>query len=727
VADALLLWLLVVGIGIVALPFAEVLFGRLPGRGFVLARPLGLLLVSFPVWLLASLHVVPYRRAGAAVSLAVVALVAVLLWRRGLGRPRGGARSVWLAGEAVFTTAYFLWALLRSFAPEVWQTEKPMDMALVNAVNRSDWFPPHDPWQAGTDVNYYYYGHYLVGLLLRLTGIDPAVGYNLAVALVYALMAAAVFGVAAVVYEAARREGDAPPRSPIIAGLAATCAAAALGNIAGGIQYLHDPARFATYDWWSPSRVIAGTANEFPFFSFLLGDLHAHTLVTPFALVSMAYAVQLALHGPPRLGVARHEPRVAAELLLAALVLGSTYAMNSFDFPTAVLLGVGGLVLWGLEAPGRARRALAWGSCWVGAAVLLYAPFWRSFSPPASSIGLVHEHTLFSRFARDYAYIYGLSLWVVLALFVGRLQLPRRYLAWSGALLLFVLVLLAPPRLAGLTVALMLAGAAVYFTFATGPASQPLRVVWLITAVALALLAAGEVVYLRDVFAGTASFRFNTVFKTGYQAWFLLSIVAGVGVLWSKRWLGRRLRIAWLVVLCGLVALGLVYPVAGWYSRTNRFSSSPTLDGMAWLRKSTPHDAAAIDWLRRSVDGTPTVLETVGPDFDPTGRARVSTFTGLPAVMGWAGHEVQWGHDPGTRLADVQAIYRSRDLEETALLLRRYGVRYVFVGALERRDYPAASLRKFTRIGKPVFRSGPTVVYELPAARLEAAARGRTR
>jgi uncharacterized membrane protein len=148
---------------------------------------------------------------------------------------------------------------------------------------------------------------------------------------------------------------------------------------------------------------------------------------------------------------------------------------------------------------------------------------------------------------------------------------------------------------------------------------------------------------------------------------------------------------------------------------------------MAWLRKSAPHDAAAIDWLRRSVDGTPTVLETVGPDFDPTGRARVSTFTGLPAVMGWAGHEVQWGHDPGTRLADVQAIYRSRDLEETALLLRRYGVRYVFVGALERRDYPAASLRKFTRIGKPVFRSGPTVVYELPAARLEAAARGRTR
>lgn len=725
--DALLLWLLVVAVGIVALPFTELLFASIPTGGFVFARPLGLLLVAFPVWLLASLHVVPYRRGVAAASLVVVAAVAAVLWRRGLGRPAGGARSIWLGGEAVFTAAYFVWALLRSFAPEVWQTEKPMDMALVNAVNKSDWFPPHDPWQAGTNVNYYYYGHYLVSFLLRLTGIDPAIGYNLAVALVYALMASAVFGVAAVVYQAARNLGDAPARSPLVAGLAAVAAAAAVGNIAGGIQYLHAPERFATYDWWSPSRVIPGTANEFPFFSFLLGDLHAHTLVTPFALVSLAYAVQLALHGPPLLVDVFRRPAVAAELLLAALVLGSTYATNSFDFPTAVALGLGALVLWALEAPGRWRRVLGWGAGWLAAGILLYVPFWRSFSPPASSVGLVHDHTLFSSFARDYAYIYGLSLWVILALFAGRVRLPVRYLLWSGALLLFVLVLLAPPRLAGLTVALLLAGSAVYFTFATGAPSQPARVVWLLTAVGLSLLATGEVVYLRDAFDHTASFRFNTVFKMGYQAWFLLAIVAGVGVLWSERWLGRRVRLVWLVGLCALVGLGLVYPVAGWYSRSNRFSNRPTLDGMAWLRTSAPHDAAAIDWLRSSVGGASTLLETVGPDFDPAGRARVSTFTGLPAVMGWAGHELQWGHDPGTRATDVQEIYRSSDLEEAARLLRRYNVRYVFVGSLERRDYPRGRLQKFARLGNPVFRSGSTVVYELPAERIEAAADGRIR
>ncbi len=128
--EALVFWLLVAGLGVAALPFAELLFGRLPSRGLVFARPLGILLVAFPVWLLASLHLVPYRRSGALLSVAALAAAGILLRRRGLGRlgTRATGRSIWLAGEAVFTVAFSRWALLRSFSPDVWQTEKPMDM-----------------------------------------------------------------------------------------------------------------------------------------------------------------------------------------------------------------------------------------------------------------------------------------------------------------------------------------------------------------------------------------------------------------------------------------------------------------------------------------------------------------------------------------------------------------------------------------------------------------------
>src|SRR5688500_15347969 len=141
--DLLVFWLVVAGLGVAALPFAEVLLGRLPGRGLVFARPLGLLVVAFPVWLLASLHVVPSGCCSAFLAIAVVLVLAAVLRLRGLGRLRRSSHvtSVWLVGELVFTVTFAGWALLRSFAPDVWQTEKPMDMALVNVVNRAEWFP----------------------------------------------------------------------------------------------------------------------------------------------------------------------------------------------------------------------------------------------------------------------------------------------------------------------------------------------------------------------------------------------------------------------------------------------------------------------------------------------------------------------------------------------------------------------------------------------------------
>ena len=163
------------GLGWAALPFAEALFGRLPvggscspGRSACSSSlsPSG----SLRAW--ASSRSAPEReRLGRGPRDR-----SVILRRYGLGRlgPVAGGRSIWLVGEVVFTVAFFGWSLLRSFSPDVWNTEKPMDMAFVNA-DRAESFPPHDPWQSGTDVNYYYFGHYLVAFLVRLTGIDSAV------------------------------------------------------------------------------------------------------------------------------------------------------------------------------------------------------------------------------------------------------------------------------------------------------------------------------------------------------------------------------------------------------------------------------------------------------------------------------------------------------------------------------------------------------------------------
>ena len=663
--EAVVFWFVVAGVGVVALPFAETLFGRLPGRGLVFARPLGLLVVAFPVWLLASLGLVAFGRASVVAAVLAIVAIAAVLRLRGLGRvgPRSPARSIWLAGEVVFTVAFFGWSLLRSFSPDVWNTEKPMDMAFVNAIGRSESFPPHDPWQSGADVNYYYYGHYLVAFLVRLTGIESEVAYNLCVALFFALVLTSVFGVAATLYESARRDAGAPSRSPVLVGLTAAAFAAVLGNLAGGTQLLREPGRIGDYDWWSPSRVIDGTANEFPWFSFLLGDLHAHVMVTPFALVVVAYALQLGLHGPPRWQDSR--VRAAAELLLAGLALGALYAMNSFDFPTACAIGLGALLVWALEAPGRWPRAAAWGCAWIVAAVALYLPFWQSFSPPTTSVGRIREHSSFTSFARDYALIYGIFLWIVLALYAGRFRMPKRYVAWIGAAALFLLVLLAPDRLSGLTIALVLVALAVFATLASGGFSQPYRLLWLLAAVALGLVASGEVMYLRDAFDGTESFRFNTVFKTGYQAWFLLAVVCAVTVYWSAGWLAPRLRAAWLVVLAGLVALALVYPLVGSYAKSGRVRAGSDARRHALAR--------ALRACRRGGDRLAARLggrarrrssRRSGRDFDPEGRGRVSTYTGIPTRDHLAGPRgavgPRRGHAHRRRAADLRDARRRR-------------------------------------------------------------------
>jgi YYY domain-containing protein len=718
VIDAVVFWLFVGAIGLLALPFTAFLFSRLPGRGLALGRPVGLLLIAYPVWLLASTHILDYSRWSAVGSLCLFAALSVVLWIR---RPPLRLQwnvdlKLWLAGEALFTVAFFGWTILHSYSPDVWQTEKPMDMAIIDAVNRSGSFPPHDPWLSGTTLNYYYYGHYLVAFLIRVLGIAPWVGFNLAVPLFYALTLTSVFAVASALYLAAQRHGNAPRVSPILPGIAAAGFAMLVGNLAGAIQLFHHTDRIATYDWWAPSRVIAGTANEFPFFSFLLADLHAHQMATPFAMVVLAFALQLILRGPRLPELRRGWGLAAAELLLAAVVVGSLYAINTLDYPTAVALGLASLLLWVLVSR-RARllRAAAWAAGWVAVSIVLYLPFYLHFSPTTHGIALVKHHDLFSRFLGDYALIYGLPLWVLIAVFAGRLRVPARYLVWAGGLAMFVLVLLSPPRLAGLTLALAVAAFAVYVVFESGPPRAPYRFLWLLVAAALLLMGVGEFLYIRDAFDGTASYRFNTIFKAGYQAWFLFAIAAGCAVFWSARWLGRRVRAVWLTGVGVLVLLAGIYPVIGSYSRSGTFDRTATLNGIAWMERGAPGDAAAIKWMRSSIKGDPTVLEAVGPDFDPEGRGRVSTFTGLPTVFAWGGHEVQWGHNPGARGEDVKTIYSTSDMQQARRLLDQYGVRYVFVGSLEKKDYSKAALAKFTKLGSVVFAEDGTIVYRIGA------------
>ena len=158
--------------------------------------------------------------------------------------------------------------------------------------------------------------------------------------------------------------------------------------------------------------------------------------------------------------------------------------------------------------------------------------------------------------------------------------------------------------------------------------------------------------------------------------------------------------------------------------RTGGFRNTQRMDGLAYKEQSDPQEAEAIRWLQENVSGTPVVLEGVGSDFSDFGR--VSGRTGLPTVMGWLGHELQWrGYGPVTSASgevtpiedvpnDVSTIYTTSDLELAKALMDKYGVEFVYAGRMERQQYGESGLAKFRQFMVPVFENESVTIYQMP-------------
>jgi uncharacterized membrane protein len=361
----------------------------------------------------------------------------------------------------------------------------------------------------------------------------------------------------------------------------------------------------------------------------------------------------------------------------------------------------------------RDARAARWLLVVLAGSVLLVLPFHLSFDPAARGIAVVKEGRGFAGWLRDELLIYGSFAGFVAFAYAGLLMAtrrPGRNAAWIAVAAIFAGSLLAALDYAHVALLAVLLVVALYALVRAPPPQRP---VWLAIAGGVACLLGPELLYVRDEFDNGPLYRMNTVFKLGYQAWLLLGLAAIGALAWRGEWLARR-SLRWtLGPLAALAATAaLVYPIAGTYSRKDGFSRSPTLDGLDWLRDRAPGDPGAIAWLNEHAGGG-VVLESVGADYSAFGHGRISTFTGLPTVLGWPGHELQWGHRLGSRRADVAQMYSSPTTAGAEALLRRYGVRWVVVGPLERTDYGDAGVAKWDRLGRRVYDSGGTVVWDL--------------
>lgn len=706
-SSSALSWLLVlVVLGWAAAPLAGRLCEHLPDRGLGIAKPLSLILVTYGGWLAASSGVP--RPAARWLGVGLVAVFALALWR---DFRRLQLREV-LLHEALFAAALAGFAALRAFNPDIIGAEKYMDFALFNAVGRADRFPPEDPWLAGAPVNYYYFGYVVFADLARVARVPPEVGYNLALATIGAMV---FTGAVSVGRALTGRLG---------LGLLGAAAAAVFGNLDTARRLAKGTAQFARFDYWPASRVVPNTITEFPFFSLYHGDLHPHVSALPINVTLVALACGAAWEADARGAPLARTVLRPLRLATLAIVFAALVLTNPWDVP---LMSTFVAVLVFAGSPRRPVAAAAVVLGLLATAMGLALPFLFGFVPSSRGVGLVHERTALA----DFLTVFGVLVLPVALLLVreGGSWLPRnderRDLALAACTFSVVALVLSTATVVLALVSVLAFVLLVSLLRAHGAAR--LTMFALLASAAVALLAC-EVVHVRDDY-GVALHRMNTVFKLYFGAWLLLSlalpgVVHGVAVGFGRA--GR-------VVVGGAVFAGtiaaLCYPVAV-IATELRSNDSPSLDGMRYLARHHPDDAAAIGWLRR-VEGRPVVLEATG---DPYGYfARVSVNTGLPTVLGWANHERVWrGPLPEIeqRRREVDTIYGSTDMEEVDALLRRHHVRYVFVGELERQRFGTEALAKFfahpSRFAR-VFVSGGTEVFEVePRPSAAAASRYRS-
>jgi len=823
VLSLLIWYLAVAVIGLVTYPILRLACSSLADRGYPLSRITGMLILSYLVWLAGSLRIPFSRTTISIALGFMITLGTLLAYRyrKELKVELRDNSGYFLKVELLVLAFFAAFLLVRIGNPDLWHPwkggEKPMDFAYFNAVLKSTTFPPFDPWFAGGYLHYYYYGFVLTGVLVKWLGITPSIAYNLILPTIFSMIAMGAFSLAWNLYSSNHKRQQIPgggssqtledmhfqsrafKPQPIWVGLAGAFAMAVLGNLGAvrmilvGYQKLVAPGGiiegkslltrglwtvqgfiqsitgaslpYGIGDWyWLPSRIIPAQGDvepitEFPYFTVLYGDPHAHLFALPISLLVLTLCLAFVLsktRWANRLGI-------IAIFVLSALSIGALRPTNTADFYPYLILGaicIGYLFLrysqWPGQISGRypvfARLPITIMRIVVAAVAvlllvslteLLYIPYstWSDFGYGELDLWQGSRTPLYAYLTHWGLFLFTIISWMIwesihwmasTPLSSMRKLNPYKLLIVSGIFLLAVSIL-------GLTIlgvqiawfVLPLAAWAGILLLRPDTHDSKRFVLFLIGTGLVLTLVVEIVVVVGDIG------RMNTVFKFYLQVWTMFAVSAAAAFGWTlaaiagwKPGWQRVWQIGFLVLVTGTA----LYPIMATAAKVkDRMAPDAphALDGMTYMNYATyaeswgvmdlSQDYQAIRWMMENVSGSPVIVEANLRNLYRWG-SRFSNYTGLPGVVGWEWHQQQQRTSvPGSwiseRIAEVDDFYNTTDLEQTKYFLRKYDVRYIILGQQERGHYPGSGLEKFEAaegvLWDEVYRDGDTVIYEV--------------
>ena len=796
-----LLWYLSIFLlGIIVYPLTRLAFCGLSDYGYPLTRSLGLIFLAYIVWIAGS-NRIAFNRWTITTVIAFILILGVILaylQRKNLILEWKERKKYYLMIEVIALAAFLFFLFIRWGNPDLWHPwkggEKPMDFSYFNAVIKSTSFPPYDPWFAGGYINYYYYGFVIAAVFVKLLGIVPAFAYNLIIPTIFSLIVLGAFSVGWNL----RQQGK------WLAGCASALGVALLGNLGTwrmifrGWQMLIAPngqienipggdvsilvhwswairgllrslagesLPYNSADWyWIPSRAIASMGDvepitEFPYFTVLYADLHAHLFSLPITLLALAWAISAVKNRAWKIKPQETQLlgylKIIVGLLVGGLAIGALRPTNTWDFPTYLLIGVIaiGFGLWRYHCDMKdSPNSETWTRYLypvflVVLAFFLYQPFSQWYAQAYTSVDFWNgPRTSFS----DYLTHWGLFLFLIVTwmfhetidwmaatpLSYLRKLLPYKTIIWilcSVTVLVMVTLGIKLPSsgdMANLPFgfgSVLFSGVQIaWFVLPMGiwtiilllrsGQSDEKRITLFMIGTALALTLFVEIIVLRGDIG-----RMNTVFKFYLQAWILFGISAAMALGWmldnilNLKLISNKALPSWVLIweigVILLVICAALYPIMATPGKFNdrMVQEAPrTLDGMAYMQYAhyndqnmdmdLSQDYTAIRWMQDNIIGSPVIVEGNVPEY--RWGTRYTIYTGLPGVVGWNWHQRQQRGIASNewvtdRVAEVSVFYQGQDLDQTEKFLNKYQVSYIVLGQLERAYYPGSGLDKF--------------------------------
>lgn len=718
-------WLLMIFLlGTIFLPTTFYLLDNLYSRGYIFSKIIGILFLSYVVFLLGTIKVLSFNNFALyfVILLGIILNVYIFQKTSFLEKFRGKIK-FFLLEEVIFILSFFFWSYIRAHQPEIHGIEKFMDQAFINSILRASFFPPLDPWLTPLSINYYYFGHFITAVLTKLSNLPSYFTYNLMLSTIFSLTFTGAFSVGINIFNLNNDENDLKSKKlrkikTFLTGLLTAFLVTLAGNLqtiySFFTQYKENPVPFwqLTFSpqtfpnsYWYPNatRFIPNTIHELPSYALVLSDLHGHLIDTPFTLlgITVLLSVFLALIKNKTISLKILLPY----LLIFGFLLSIMNMVNTLDGVIYLILAAIVFFVLFIKNTSNLKSSINNLVLITAALIILLIVFSLPFSlfvkPFVSGIGVLCAPKFLTNIGSLGPFLFESDhcqrspLWQLYILY------GAFYYFAIPFIFLIIKKLKAKPEARNL---------------------NPIDLfILILIATPIIFIMIPEFIYLKDIYPG--HYRANTMFKFAYQSFIFLSIASSyilikIFPILKRHIFNLSLKTVpfFIYLIFALLQLGLMslYPYFAINSYYGNLQTYYGLNGISYLKNLYPEDYDAIMWINKNIKGQPVILESQGDSYSD--HSRISANTGLPTILGWTVHEWLWrgSYDvPAPRIEEVRLIYESGDIEQTRSLLKKYNVEYVYLGNLEREKYKEIKEAKFKGLGNVIFETGNTKIYKL--------------